>query len=39
MQLAAALMACSEDPLGFEFVTLDARVSDVARREGFRVRP
>lgn len=39
MQLAAALIACSDDPLGFQFVTLDARLSNAARSEGFRVRP
>ncbi len=39
MRLAAALIACSDDPVGFEFVTLDARLSEAARSEGFRVRP
>ncbi len=39
LQLAAALVACGDDPNGFEFVCLDARLAEAARREGFRVRP
>lgn len=39
LQLAAALVACGDDPSGFEFVCLDARLAEAARREGFRVRP
>lgn len=39
LQLAAALVSCSDEPGGYELVTLDARLSDAARREGFHVRP
>lgn len=39
LQLAAALIACADDPGGFEFLTLDARLAAAARSEGFRVRP
>lgn len=39
LQLAAALVACGDDPNGFEFVCLDPRLAEAARREGFRVRP
>ncbi len=39
LQLAAALIACGDDPIGFDLVTLDARLGEAARREGFTVRP
>lgn len=39
LQLAAALVASNESPVGFNFVTLDVRLADAARREGFRVHP
>ena len=35
----AALVSCSDEPGGYELVTLDARLADAARREGFHVRP
>jgi predicted nucleic acid-binding protein len=38
-QLAAALVASEENPEGLPFVTLDERLIDAARREGFRVLP
>ncbi len=38
LQLAAALMAASEDPSALEFVVSDERLSQAARAEGFRVR-
>ena len=37
LQLAAALLASDEEPAGLEVVTLDSRLADAARREGFRV--
>lgn len=36
-QLAAALVACSEQPGGREFFTAHARLAEAARAEGFRV--
>lgn len=39
LQLAAALIACADDPGGFEFLTLDGKLAAAARSEGFRVRP
>lgn len=39
LQLAAALIACDEQPSLLPFVTLDHRLADAARREGFRVLP
>jgi hypothetical protein len=39
LQLGAALLAADDDPEGFEFVTLDERLAEAARREGFRVLP
>jgi predicted nucleic acid-binding protein len=39
LQLSAALLACDEDPRGQGFVTLDDRLADAARREGFAVLP
>jgi hypothetical protein len=39
LQLAAALIACDEQPALLPFVTLDRRLADAARREGFRVLP
>jgi predicted nucleic acid-binding protein len=37
LQLAAALVACDRDPTTLEFVCLDARLANAARREGFMV--
>ena len=39
LQLAAALVACEDAPEGFELLSLDERLSEAARREGFKVRP
>lgn len=39
LQLGAALTAAYDDPLGREFVCLDQRLSEAARREGFAVLP
>lgn len=39
LQLGAALVACADEPARFEFVCIDARLADAARREGFTVRP
>lgn len=39
MQLAAALTAVYDDPAGHEFVCLDDRLADAARREGFALLP
>lgn len=39
LQLGAALVAAYDQPLGSEFVSLDVRLADAARREGFRVLP
>lgn len=39
LQLGAALVATYDQPLGSAFVTLDAKLADAARREGFRVLP
>jgi len=39
LQLAAALVATYDQPAHREFVSLDARLSAAARREGFRVVP
>jgi predicted nucleic acid-binding protein len=38
-QLAAALVTCRERTDSLEFVTLDDRLADAARREGLRVLP
>lgn len=38
LQLAAALVACGEDPQGFSFLTGDDRLREAAEREGFDVR-
>lgn len=38
-QLAAALLACDERPERLPFVTLDERLAEAARREGFAVLP
>jgi len=38
-QLAAALLACDESPERLPFVTLDERLAEAARREGFAVLP
>ena len=39
LQLAAALAAAEGDPSSLELVTLDERLAEAARREGFRVGP
>jgi predicted nucleic acid-binding protein len=39
MQLAAALLACEDEPIRLEFVTLDDRLAEAATREGFTVVP
>jgi len=39
LQLAAALLAAEEDPADLPFVTLDERLADAARKEGFPVLP
>ena len=38
-QLAAALVASQHRPASLEFVTIDQRLADAARREGFRLLP
>lgn len=38
LQLAAALVACEGDPATLEVVTLDDRLTEATRREGFTVR-
>ena len=37
LQLGAALVAADGDPQSLELVTLDRRLADAARREGFPV--
>ncbi len=37
LQLAAALVAVTDRPEGFAFVTLDGRLAEAAEREGFEV--
>jgi predicted nucleic acid-binding protein len=39
MQLGAALLAVGDRPRGHEFVCLDGRLREAARREGFRPLP
>jgi hypothetical protein len=39
MQLGAALTAALDDPLALDFVSLDERLREAARREGFTVLP
>jgi predicted nucleic acid-binding protein len=39
LQLAAALVATNGQPSQLPFVTLDGRLADAARREGFSVDP
>lgn len=39
LQLAAALTWCEEQPYGERLVSLDERLRDAARREGFVVQP
>ena len=39
LQLAAALIWCEEQPHGEGFVSLDSRLRDAARSEGFDVAP
>lgn len=38
-QLAAAMVASQHRPASLEFVTIDQRLADAARREGFRLLP
>lgn len=37
LQLAAAIVASEGDPRTLQIITLDARLEDVAKREGFRI--
>jgi hypothetical protein len=37
LQLSAALAAAADHPASLEFTSLDARLADAARREGFPV--
>ena len=39
LQLAAALVACDDKPAQLPFVTLDDRLAEAARHEGFQVLP
>lgn len=39
MQLAAALLACEDEPSRLPFVTIDDRLAEAAAREGFTVVP
>jgi hypothetical protein len=39
LQLAAALTAVDEQPVGWVFVTHDRRLAEAAQREGFRCEP
>jgi uncharacterized protein len=39
LQLGAALIWCEEQPSGESFVSLDNRLREAARREGFKVLP
>lgn len=39
LQLGAAMLSAYDLPLGHDFVSLDARLAEAARREGFRVLP
>ncbi len=39
LQLGAALLAAEDRPQGVDLVTLDTRLADAARREGFAVLP
>ena len=39
LQLGAALVAAEEDPAELPFVTLDERLAEAARKEGFPVLP
>lgn len=39
LQLAAALVACLDNPWGHHFLTLDKELSQAALKEGFRVLP
>ena len=39
MQLAAALLACEDEPSRLPFVTIDDRLADAAAREGFTIAP
>jgi uncharacterized protein len=39
LQLAAAILASDGDPASLDLVTLDDRLEEAARREGFRIAP
>jgi len=39
LQLGAALLVADDNPESLEFVTLDERLAEAARREGFRILP
>ncbi len=39
LQLAAAIIACEHQPESLPLVTLDQRLAEAARREGFAVLP
>ena len=39
LQLATALVACAEEPMGEKLVSLDQRLREAAIREGFAVIP
>jgi hypothetical protein len=39
LQLAAALVWCQGDPIHHDFVCLDQRLREAARREGFHILP
>jgi predicted nucleic acid-binding protein len=39
LQIAAAITGADNTPASLEIVTLDERLADAARREGFPVRP
>jgi predicted nucleic acid-binding protein len=39
LQLGAALAVTTDDPRGFGFVSLDSRLTDAARKEGFAILP
>lgn len=39
LQLAAALAACLDNPLGHSFITLDKNLATAALKEGFKVLP
>jgi predicted nucleic acid-binding protein len=39
LQLAAALVACAESPQTLPFLSIDIRLNEAARKEGFPVQP